>query len=326
MELNFTIFLAVILLLSFGCVSEDTKESESDPPLDLQNLEFVSTVPKSDVIPDVVYNYLSDFRYPDSLLLDTTILFVSAESLNTERNRLRKLIREYAEKEESLPEYAESNLTAVNQAFTEYALYKMLRDLDDTKTLKEFGQISILIRRGRTTVKPAYLADIMDSFPEEVKSTPMWKEKRILLNPREIVGLSLYDLPESQVYTREKKARVGFHDVLMESSAPTVLVFTASWCAPCKVDYDRNRDSFHKLEKTGVRVLSYSLDRNLDQWRRILNEADYITECYCDTEGFDSPVANSLGIVSIPAYVLLNEKGVIDGIYSPSTIKEMFDL
>ncbi len=316
---------AILLLFSLGCGSEAKQQADNEELLDYDGLVFEPTDPESDIIPDVVNNYLSGFDYPDSLLMDTTVLFISTESLNNEIGRLRNHIREFVAAEEDLPEYAASNLYAVNQAFSEYALFKMLRDIDEPKTPRDLARISMLIRNGSTTIKPEYLAEIMDSFPEKIRTTQMWQEKRVLLEPREMIGLSLYELPESQVFTRAKRESIGFHGVLAETSAPTVLVFTASWCGPCKVDFDRNRASFQKLENNGIRVISYSLDRDLDKWTRLLNEANYIEECYCDLEGFDSSLAGNLGITAIPTYVLVSGTGVVKGIFNPSTVKTMFN-
>lgn len=69
MKLIDTFGLPAVLLLffSWSCVSESTQETDSDELLDYDGLVFESADPGHDIIPDVVYNYLSEFDYPSTI-------------------------------------------------------------------------------------------------------------------------------------------------------------------------------------------------------------------------------------------------------------------
>lgn len=96
--------------------------------------------------------------------------------------------------------------------------------------------------------------------------------------------------------------------------------FWASWCGPCRKEnpnvvgaYEKYRKAKFKTAK-GFEVYSVSLDTNLDNWKKAVEEDGLKWKYHvCDFKKWDSAPAVAYGVNSIPKCFLIDEKGVIIG-------------
>lgn len=88
--------------------------------------------------------------------------------------------------------------------------------------------------------------------------------------------------------------------------------FWAVWCGPCVTEMPNLHAAYDKFEKRGFTILSISFDRDpsdvaafrRDKWRMPWQHA-------LAQGGFQSDIAEQLGIVGIPTAILIDEKGTI---------------
>jgi peroxiredoxin len=92
------------------------------------------------------------------------------------------------------------------------------------------------------------------------------------------------------------------------NTAPTMLIFWATWCAPCKKELGENKDLFQSFADKGVRVLLIAEDNQKTQAK---------VKPYVESKGYkfrvlmdpDGEVLKRYGGTSIPYTVLLDKDG-----------------
>jgi len=108
--------------------------------------------------------------------------------------------------------------------------------------------------------------------------------------------LSLYDLRGSVVF----------------------ISFWAAWCRPCRHENKALVETFMTFKgkqfrnADGFRIFSVSLDRTRENWMAAIEKDGLAwSEHVSSLQGWESPVAKTFEITSIPANLLLNADGII---------------
>lgn len=92
----------------------------------------------------------------------------------------------------------------------------------------------------------------------------------------------------------------------------TVLIdFWATWCGPCMRELPNVQKVYQKYHDKGFEIIGISLDSNKDTLAGFLKQEKIPWQQYCDTKGWQSPLAEKYGIVSIPSTFLLDKDGKI---------------
>ncbi len=110
--------------------------------------------------------------------------------------------------------------------------------------------------------------------------------------------------PEFMLKTKDGK------DVSLSSLKGNYLLvdFWASWCKPCRAENPNVVEAYNKYNGKGFDVLSVSLDRDPDAWKKAVDE-DALTWTQVNDNTGD--VANQYAIRSIPTNFLLDKDGKI---------------
>ena len=118
----------------------------------------------------------------------------------------------------------------------------------------------------------------------------------------------------------------GAGDVAFESSAGEIIpirklidgnhqfyfiLFTASWCAPCRYYANVFRNDLEELNKNQVKIFSISIDKSRAQWLKYLKDEKYTWSNYRTMKDWDSKIMKYLNLKAIPEYLLLDKNGFI---------------
>ncbi|WP_313265654.1 TlpA disulfide reductase family protein [Sphingobacterium sp.] len=288
----------------------------SDKPLEKNNIGLLqdtiggragSGLVNEEIIPDLKSIYLLGAKGDDNIrFLDTT------RNLSNDSIKLNyKAVNDFnieSFKRKKISEDLLRRVELVNMGFREYLWYKILRD---SYPKNDRSLIAILIRDGQsTTIHPRLLLEQLEQYPAEYRATEEWKELKRRLLGKDATGYSLAEHGDYKMIT-SRGEKISIKELANGRNPYTLIVFTASWCAPCHVQYEMFKKDFDHLVTKNVRLISYSLDERVERWKNLLQKKNYISECYCDQQGFRSPFVKDLAINSIPAYVLLDKQGIV---------------
>lgn len=97
---------------------------------------------------------------------------------------------------------------------------------------------------------------------------------------------------------------------------PVVLMFWASWCPACRKESKALVKNYEELTEAGIQIFGVSLDREKDDWQRVVDQLNISWAQASDLQGVESPVAITYGVHFTPTTYIIDDKGVIVTKYS----------
>ncbi len=146
---------------------------------------------------------------------------------------------------------------------------------------------------------------LFDSYPEEIKKTP--------------IGIQVFKNLNSKVNTIEKskikllfehefKSAKGEAFKLGEIKKDYILIdFWASWCGPCIVVNRELVKLYPSMDTSVVGIVGISLDKDINKWINSISREKYLWTNVTDFKGWDSPVVKLLSINGIPLRLLIDK-------------------
>ncbi len=92
-----------------------------------------------------------------------------------------------------------------------------------------------------------------------------------------------------------------------------VLDFWGTWCVPCMEEMPRMKE-FYDLNKTKVEILGIACNDTEDKWKSTIDENELNWEQILNDKN-KHDLAKTYGIEGYPTKVIINPKGVVEGIY-----------
>jgi peroxiredoxin len=95
------------------------------------------------------------------------------------------------------------------------------------------------------------------------------------------------------------------------SNQYVVIDFWASWCHFCRDENPQLVSLYSKYKNKGVEIIGVSVDTNKNDWLNAVADDNIEYVQISDLLGFESPVANTYGVINIPRMVLVHTSGTI---------------
>ena len=110
----------------------------------------------------------------------------------------------------------------------------------------------------------------------------------------------------------------------------TVVKFWATWCPHCRNDVDLMKDLFARYQGKGVRFVTVSVDRDLNALKTFIQDRQLsypiIAAGSASPESPESKLPDLYESRGIPAYYIVDAKGVISKTFSGSVVEGKRDL
>ncbi len=153
------------------------------------------------------------------------------------------------------------------------------------------------------------LAAALDQIPAE-----LMEGDETLARIKEVVAKQLATAP-GQKFTDFAMKTPDDKDIKLSDYAgkgKIVLVdFWASWCGPCRVEMPNVKEAYAKYKNKGFEIVGVSLDRNVEDWKKGIEDLGITWPQMSDVKYWDSEAAGIYGVQAIPATVLIDKDGTI---------------
>lgn len=93
----------------------------------------------------------------------------------------------------------------------------------------------------------------------------------------------------------------------------TIIDIWASWCAPCRIKHPYYANFYKKLKDKGLEIVSLSIDKNSDDWKKAVNDDGMIWKNFMIEGGIKNEFITKLNIEAVPANFVVNRKNQIIG-------------
>lgn len=104
--------------------------------------------------------------------------------------------------------------------------------------------------------------------------------------------------------------------LLDKKNTITIIHFWASWALSSRLMSDELNILYKNYKKNGLNIISVSLDKNRNDWVEAIKEDKMIWKHISNLQYWDEPIAKNFKIKSIPSLIIVNNKGVIIGLYN----------
>lgn len=107
--------------------------------------------------------------------------------------------------------------------------------------------------------------------------------------------------------SKEKKAIVTLFNV----NKKTLLIFGASWCAPCVRDELKLKENYSDIDANSFEVIVFSIDKNEQDWRKYYNKHSFPWKSYVLVGGLENPLCKFLNMTGVPKCFIVEKDGTI---------------
>jgi len=87
--------------------------------------------------------------------------------------------------------------------------------------------------------------------------------------------------------------------------------FWAAWCQPCRAENPNIVEAYNTYHDQGFDVFGVSLDRDMESWKKAIEEDGLIWTQVSDLQSWNSAAGKLYGVRSIPHNLLLDPDGII---------------
>ncbi len=179
---------------------------------------------------------------------------------------------------------------------------------------------------------PQYAKDFLLENPE-MKHTQggEFLESVLIPNTEEFIRLSKEDFSKGVILLDDIKPIKSFSELLDSlKGKPFLIDYWATWCMPCRYQFQFNDTLKPFLEKNGIEVVYIAEEYNnsREQWEAFIKAYDLKGYHFRSNDEFKSDFEKYAGrIVKFPTYIIVNGKGFVvePDAYFPSQVELLFN-
>jgi peroxiredoxin len=291
------ILLIVCLALLVRCASPNT--NEHNKKISENELEGLQQKTK-----DTTY---------EKYLIDTSLRFSSFKELFIYRLNSEKLFTDFKKDIESKsPEnsrlfFTNDSIKYLNQDFFTYLIFKHFRNNE-----KSMQNIYLLLYNidFSNLISLQERIDLYNSFPPEIRNSLEGKKVYQKINEssyNDNLGLNFSELKPFKL-TDTSGNKHNLSDLLAPKYEYALIIFSASWCAPCRYESLFMKNEIHKIDTSRMKLITISIDKDKKKWMKAIKDDDCPWSQLLSEGEFESDLIKTLKITSIPRNILVNRK------------------
>ena len=256
-------------------------------------------------------------------LIDTTLHFNNIKEIINYKNKNDSLFRQVIRFNKKIPEDIKEKLVYDNSILFHKLFYKFL--IECNKDVKENFNFLNLIIKDYGLFSQKQLLSLYNQFPEKFTKSDKGKSYLAIINGRpDNTGRSLF-VSGNLSFVSSAGAQIPLQKLIDGNHQFYIILFTASWCAPCRYYTNVFRNDLEKLNPNQVKIFSISIDKSRSEWLEYLKKENYTWNNYRAMKNWDSEIISYLKMEGIPQFLLINEKGIIIAQRSGYGMKEIID-
>jgi thiol-disulfide isomerase/thioredoxin len=97
----------------------------------------------------------------------------------------------------------------------------------------------------------------------------------------------------------------------LKKNKRTLVVFWASWCAPCRKEIPAFKELYNKYKSMGFSMISISVDQQIKSWKRAVQEEHMPWPNIANLPNNHHPLMEHFGINAVPFLLLLDSEASI---------------
>jgi thiol-disulfide isomerase/thioredoxin len=289
MKQNLFLYVA-ISFATISCSSSDHSSKEHDKKVD--------TISKNIQIPADKTS-----KYP---IIDTTLIFTNAKELNTYKKKFDQEFKALHDSANIQNSFVLDSLKKTNEDLYTVLAYKL--------TINTKQNIHLLLYNldFSNLVSLQDRLQAFNSMPEQIKNS---KEGKFILDrlvhkeeqSQQNIGIKL-SKPSSFQLLDSNRQNHFLTDLLSTDRKYTLLIFSASWCSPCRYEGLWLKKLFAKIDHSQLSIITVSVDKDIQKWKKAI-KTDNCPWMQVWTSGeFNSDLTKALNIKVIPTNLLLNNQ------------------
>ncbi|MCQ2974012.1 MAG: AhpC/TSA family protein [Bacteroidales bacterium] len=149
---------------------------------------------------------------------------------------------------------------------------------------------------------------IMAKMKKEMPEAPYYK---YLVNQQKIEAELAVGKPFKEIQLPDFDGNIIKLSEIVAKNKVTLIDFWASWCAPCRAEMPNVVHQYALYHDKGFEIYGVSLDNQMSNWKTATQKLFMSWIQVSDLKGWQSEGAKIYNIQSIPATVLINQKGEI---------------
>lgn len=111
----------------------------------------------------------------------------------------------------------------------------------------------------------------------------------------------------SNLPVEDSNGKVRYLYDIIQNNNLTLIDCWASWCAPCRAEIPNLKEAYNAYKNKGFNIIGISFDNSVPKWQKAILEDKTTWEHYKEIP--NQSFRNTLGINSIPAYILVDKNG-----------------